>query len=126
MQQPVYRETSPRSQTARFFIDEQPLLLYCPVGLVYGEMENLCPYRHFLCRSPFPRFDLPAYLPETRTTIMSGASNWLPGMACSNAVPVTSNCAVWWIFSNKACYNSSRAKDGHQYSLWMEPRSSWN
>ena len=39
---------------------------------------------------------------------------------------VTSNCAVWWIFSNKACYNSSRAKDGHQYSLWMEPRSSWN
>lgn len=67
MQQPVYRETSPRSQTARFFIDEQPLLLYCPVGLVYGEMENLCPYCHFLCRSPFPRFDLPAYLPETRT-----------------------------------------------------------
>ncbi len=40
MQQPVYREISLRPQTAQFFIDELPLLLYCPVGLVYGGMER--------------------------------------------------------------------------------------
>lgn len=40
MQQPIYREISLRPQTAQFFIDELPLLLLCPVGLVYGGMEN--------------------------------------------------------------------------------------
>ena len=40
MQQPIYREISLRPQTAQFFIDELPLLLLCPVGLVYGGMKN--------------------------------------------------------------------------------------
>lgn len=40
MQQPIYREISLRPQTAQFFTDELPLLLLCPVGLVYGGMEN--------------------------------------------------------------------------------------
>ena len=40
MQQPIYREISLRPQTAQFFIDELTLLLLCPVGLVYGGMEN--------------------------------------------------------------------------------------
>ena len=40
MQQPIYREISLRPQTAQFFIDELTLLLLCPVGLVYGRMEN--------------------------------------------------------------------------------------
>ena len=40
MQQPIYREISLRPQTAQFFIDELPLLLLCPVELVYGGMEN--------------------------------------------------------------------------------------
>ena len=45
MQQPIYREISLRPQTAQFFIDELPLLLLCPVGLVYGGMENILIYR---------------------------------------------------------------------------------
>lgn len=40
MQQLIYREISLRPQTAQFFIDEMPLLLLCPAGLVYGGMEN--------------------------------------------------------------------------------------
>lgn len=40
MQQPIYREISLRPKTTQFFIDELPLLLLCPVGLVYGGMEN--------------------------------------------------------------------------------------
>lgn len=36
-----YREILLRPQTAQFFIDELPLLLLCPVALVYGGMEDV-------------------------------------------------------------------------------------
>lgn len=36
-----YSEITLRPQTVQFFIDELPLLLLCPVGLVYGGMENV-------------------------------------------------------------------------------------
>ena len=41
MQQPIYREISLRPKTTQFFIDELPLLVLCPIGLVYGGMEDV-------------------------------------------------------------------------------------
>ena len=41
MQQPIYREISLRPKTPQFFIDELPLLVLCPIGLVYGGMEDV-------------------------------------------------------------------------------------
>ncbi len=37
----IYKEITLRPQTVQFFIDELPLLLLCPIGLVYGGMENV-------------------------------------------------------------------------------------
>lgn len=37
----IYNEITLRPQTLQFFIDELPLLLLCPIGLVYGGMENV-------------------------------------------------------------------------------------
>lgn len=37
----IYNEITLRPQVLQFFIDELPLLLLCPIGLVYGGMENV-------------------------------------------------------------------------------------
>ena len=42
MQNPhIYRDISLRPKATQFFIDELSLLVLCPIGLVYGGMENV-------------------------------------------------------------------------------------
>lgn len=42
MQHPkIYRDITLRPKTAQFVINELPLLLLCPAGLVYGGMEDV-------------------------------------------------------------------------------------
>ena len=105
MQQPIYREISLRPQTAQFFIDELPLLLLCPVGLVYGGMENapLASIATLLAvlLSLILIYRL-IYLKRIRYHV--GSEQLTAEHACSSAVSVTSNCTVWWTSTNsRAC-----------------------
>ena len=65
MQQLRYRTVRIKPHAMQFVINELPLLLLCPIGLIYAGMDGL-PLTHLILDAySFPHLALPFHLFET-------------------------------------------------------------
>ena len=64
MQQLRYRTVRIKPHAMQFVINELPLLLLCPIGLIYAGMDGL-PLTHLILAYSFPHLALPFHLFET-------------------------------------------------------------